>query len=82
MIYANAPMFHNPTGWIPCTSSPTDAKYATLANLDGLVLSVQPDGSYQTRPAGTAGPWEVAEVAGDKRVYTVNGTTFVVLTVG
>ena len=32
----------------------------TVSNVDGTVMSIQPDGSEQTRPAGTAGPFEKA----------------------
>lgn len=30
----------------------------TVSNLDGTVVSVQPDGSEESRPGGTAGPFE------------------------
>ncbi len=33
------------------------------------VLSVQPDGRYETRPHGTAGPYELAQQSGDRLVY-------------
>jgi hypothetical protein len=36
----------------------------------GDVLSVQPDGKYQTRPATLIGPWETARVVGDKLVFS------------
>ena len=35
----------------------------------GDVLSVQPDGSFQTRPAGTEGPFERAVIQGTGLVY-------------
>lgn len=37
------------------------------------VLSVQPDGSMETRPAGSAGPYETAILAGDRLVYAPTG---------
>ena len=39
----------------------------------GDVLSVQPDGSLQTRPAGTNGPYELAVVDGSAVVYNPRG---------
>lgn len=43
------------------------------ASVDGDVLSVQPDGSLQTRPAGTAGPFERAVVTTAGLVYRPKG---------
>jgi hypothetical protein len=37
------------------------------------VLSVQPDGTMETRPAGSAGPYETALLAGDRLVYAPTG---------
>lgn len=37
------------------------------------VLSVQPDGSFQTRPKGTAGAYERANLAGNVLVYCPDG---------
>lgn len=36
---------------------------------DGTVLSIQPDGSQESRPAGTSGPYERAKVNGNLIVY-------------
>lgn len=36
----------------------------TVANVDGTVVSVQPDGRIETRPAGTAGAYERATLVG------------------
>jgi hypothetical protein len=41
---------------------------ATIAGSD-LVLSVQPDGTLQTRPAGTAGGYELAKVVPQGLAY-------------
>jgi len=39
----------------------------------GEVLSVQPDGSIQTRPSGSAGPYEVALLDRDRLIYAPLG---------
>ena len=39
-------------------------------NPDGTVVSVQPDGSVETRPVGTIGPWEICKLVGPFLVYT------------
>ncbi len=47
---------------------------STLANLDGTVRSCQPDGTWQARPAGTAGPFELRVIDGNVAVYNPTGT--------
>lgn len=37
------------------------------------VLSVQQDGSIQTRPEGTNGPWETCRKSGNKLIFEDNG---------
>ena len=37
---------------------------------DTEVLSIQPDGSMQTRPLTAIGPWETARKDGNKLVYS------------
>lgn len=39
----------------------------------GDVYSMQPDGSMQARPAGTAGPWELARVNGNALAFAPQG---------
>ena len=46
---------------------------AIVVNSDGTIVSVQPDGSIQSRPAGTAGPYETAKIDGNKLVYHSGG---------
>jgi len=41
----------------------------TVKFLSG-VLSVQPDGTFATRPTGTAGPWESGVRTGNTLVFT------------
>lgn len=47
----------------------------TIDNTNGDVLSVQPDGSFQPRPKGTAGPYEKAGLNGNTLVYCPEGKT-------
>lgn len=41
----------------------------TLSNADGTVVSVQPDGSVGTRPAGTNGAYELCSLNGLTVIY-------------
>jgi hypothetical protein len=45
----------------------------TLSRADGKVMSVQANGSIEWRPAGTAGPFEKAQVYGSMVVFNVQG---------
>lgn len=40
----------------------------------GFVVSIQPDGRFDTRPNGTAGPWEQCAKDGSLNVVTYSGT--------
>jgi hypothetical protein len=42
------------------------------------VLSVQPDGRYETRPQTAIGPWETAKLNGDKLVFNSDGHVYVI----
>lgn len=48
--------------------------FFTAIRKDGTVDSVQPDGSLQTRPAGTAGAYELCAVTGNTRWYCPDGS--------
>jgi hypothetical protein len=48
---------------------------------DGSVLSVQPDGSIEKRPAGTSGEYETWEPEGNKAVFRPQGKCWVLLLV-
>jgi hypothetical protein len=47
----------------------------------GDVLSVQPDGSFQTRAADQIGAWETAQREGVSLLYSGTGVTFLVVPV-
>ena len=49
---------------------------STLAQTDGQVLSCQPDGTFQLRPKGTAGAYELVALNGNVAVYNPAGTPF------
>lgn len=78
MIFSNRPLFYTPSadGWREGTINPVPGG-VTVVNPDGTVLSVQPDGRFESRPAGTAGSYEVAIVDGSDLVYNP-GTPYVV----
>lgn len=83
MVYSNRPIELDPTRFLDAGGSQEVwPSYAILTRPDGLVLSVQPNGGYETRPAGTAGEYEVAEVVGDKRIYRPAGAIWVVWVIG
>jgi autotransporter adhesin len=69
VAYSDRPLFMSPTGFLLGTKNAVDGGKVTLSTADGSVLSVQPDGSFETRPAGTAGPYETAVDGGNTLVY-------------
>lgn len=66
------------------TPEPTITRDRLIAQPDGSytvryssgVLSVQADGSLQTRPAGTNGPWECGRIQGNKLVFVDSAYPF------
>ena len=81
MVYSNRPLFHDPTGWLDGTLNRVDGG-VTVSNPDGTVLSVQPNGTFETRPGGTAGPYEVAQQSGQDLIFRPAGNIHVVATRG
>lgn len=51
----------------------------TINATTGEVLSVQPGGTFQTRPKGTAGPYERCGLNGNALVFCPEGKTIYVL---
>jgi hypothetical protein len=81
MIYSDRPVLKNPLNWLEGTLVSVDGG-VVITLPSGEVLSVQPDGSYQARPAGTAGEYEVAERAGTDLIFRPGGQIHVVATRG
>lgn len=81
MVYSDRPMLKNPLTWLEGTLVTVDGG-VVISTASGEVLSVQPDGSYQTRPSGTAGPYEVAERDGKDLIYRSGDQIHVVATRG
>jgi len=48
----------------------------TVSLADGKVLSCQPDGHFETRPAGTAGAYELCTVNGGYLTFNPAGTPY------
>ena len=57
--------------WIAGILDKVGSSYV-VSNVDGTVLSIQPDGSQQSRPKGTAGPYEVCTPSTTINVLTYN----------
>lgn len=47
----------------------------TASASDGLVFSMQPDGRFEMRPAGTAGPYEQASQTAQGLLYAPDGVS-------
>jgi hypothetical protein len=60
--------------WRRCTKLTSSAAgKIRLQNDDGTIVSIQPDGSEQTRPDGTDGGYEQCEPLDDVVVYAYDG---------
>mgnify|MGYP003652358448 CR=1 FL=1 len=56
----------------PVTPNALGGGVYTLSNPDGTVVSCQPSGVLQTRPAGTQGPWERCTLSDNQiATYTI-----------
>lgn len=53
--------------WVPVNVS------NVVSLLDGRVLSIQPNGRVEVRPAGTQGAYEVPRFSGDLAIYEQSG---------
>lgn len=73
VLYTNRPLFKSPDGWLRGTLQPLGgypAGYFTLVSAAGRVVSVQPNGVVDSRDPGTAGPYEICRLIGDKLIFT------------
>ena len=52
------------------TEHPQGNGIFTLSYPNGDVISIQPDGSLQTRPSGTAGPFEWCSISDKGYLYS------------
>lgn len=79
IFYQNRPLFLlvSPDAELPGTIVDAPGGKAIQAP-DGSYLSVQPDGTFQTRPA--VGPWETFQFDGTANLFRTNsdGVTYVV----
>ncbi len=57
------------------TENPQGNGVFTLSKPNGKVISIQPDGSEQERPAGTSGPFEWCTISEKGYLYSSSGTT-------
>lgn len=81
MVYTSEPI--NIKGWKDFNREEMiDSNHSAIILNSGEVLSIQPDGSQQTRPAGTYGAYEVAERDGKLRIYTPGGNIWMFAVAG
>jgi len=70
----NKSILQSPTAMRPVKLIPSSvAGRFTVAQPNGRVISIQPDGSEEDRPAGTDGPFEQAKVDGSRLLYVFAG---------
>jgi len=55
--------------WALVTVNDIGGGMSTLSHQNGDVVSIEPGGVVSTRPAGTAGPWEVCKIDNGIAVY-------------
>lgn len=77
MVYSSTPI--NIQGWKNFDHEEMiDSTHSAIILSTGEVLSVQPDGKYETRPAGSFGAYEVAKREGRLRVYTPGDSLWII----
>jgi len=59
------------------TNPQPDGSVTLTIDSNGDVLSVQPDGSFQNRPKGTAGPYEKGYISGNIIAFHPQGKTYI-----
>jgi hypothetical protein len=76
----NKHRFASPTGWIMARLEPSAREgYQRVVFLNNSVLSVQPDGRYETRPEGTDAAYEQAKVSGNVLAYAPNDNVYTIV---
>lgn len=65
--YQNKPVFLDGLSWLPGTLVPVSNGFV-IQKPDGHVVSVQPNGNYEDRPAGTQGNYETCTLDPDLNV--------------
>ena len=64
--------------WIVASRLISAGGKVVVENLDGTVMSVQPDGRVESRPAGSAGAYEQATIVGNNLAFRpVSGKVYV-----
>lgn len=69
--YQNAPVLLNPSTWIAGSLDAVDGG-TVITNADGTVASMQPDGTFQSRPPGTHGAYELCTLDSTNNVVRYN----------
>jgi hypothetical protein len=77
IAFATQPILAFETGDLIPGQAPGTVAVIWPAGSD-TVLSVQPDGRYETRPRTAIGPWESAKKVGNKLVFQPGGKVYVV----
>lgn len=77
IAYQNKHMFATPTGWLRGKLIPSGRDgYQRLQLPSGEIFSMQPGGTYGSRPPGTDGPWEQLKVTASVMAFTPNDEAY------